>query len=82
MDFVVKMVEAGLKISLGWDSWNDAVLCTITAKGAEEGDTGSALSSRGPGIHEALTVSAYKFHEKLGGDLSAAPIESNKRTWS
>lgn len=82
MDFVVKMVEQGLKVSFGWDSWNDAALCTITSKGIEESEAGSALSSRGPGIYEALSVAAYKFYEKLGGDLSAAPVESNKRTWS
>lgn len=82
MDFVVKMVEAGLKVSFGWDSWNDAALCTITSKGIEEGKPGSALSSRGPGIYEAISVAAYKFYEKLGGDLSAAPVDSSKRTWS
>lgn len=82
VDFLVKMVEKDIKVSLGYDSWNDAVLCTLTQKSQKDGGAGSALSSRGPGVYEAVTVSAFKFFEKLAEDLQGAPQETQKRSWS
>ena len=81
VDFAVKLVEGGYKLSLSWDDWNDCVVCTITLKGDKPGDNGSALSSRGPGVYEALSVAAFKFHEVFAGDLRGAPKEASKQQW-
>ena len=80
-DFLVKCVEASYKVSLVWDDWNDTCMCTLTCKGKAEGDPGLCLASRGPGVQEAVSVSAYKLFHKLDGDLSAAPRQVTKQAW-
>lgn len=81
VDFIVKVVENGCKLSFGWDAWNECVTCTQTRANADKSKAGIALTSRGPDFHGAITVAAYKFYVKLDGDMGAASPEITKNQW-
>ncbi len=81
VDFLVKCAEGGIKVSIGYDDYNDTCGCTLTVKPATPSGKGKALHSRGPSVQDAITVSAFKLHEKLGGSLDAGEIQETKRQW-
>jgi len=81
VDFIVKVAEAEIKFSVGYDSFNDTFGCTLTTKGVDNKTPGRALHSRGPSVQEAVTVAAYKFYEKLGGDLGSGTLASKGSQW-
>lgn len=81
-DYLAKLLDSGHKLSISLDDYNDCVVVTVTLPASEKREEALALPARGPGIYEALSVSAYKFHEKLDGDITSASVEQVKRSWS
>jgi len=81
-EFIRHAVEDSLKVSIGYDEYNDTCICTVTSRAGEKGDPALALSSRGPGVAECVSSAAYKLYQKLDGDLNNGGVEENKRSWS
>lgn len=69
---VAELLSEGYRMGLSYNPQNDAVICSITAKGEDNPNEGKTFTAFAGSWVEALQVALYKHNQIAGKDWDAA----------
>lgn len=76
---VFALVDELYKLSLSYDTYNDAYICSATCKDPKDKNMGLTLTARGGSLQGAVASFWYKHTTVLEGDWTAAAVKGVRK---
>lgn len=76
---VVGLIDEGYKLSLSFDTYNDAYVCAVTSKDVDSPNNGLTLTSRGGTLDGAVASFWYKHTSVLDGVWNNVPVKGIRK---
>lgn len=81
IDFLEELQSEGYRVAISHDVRSDCVGLYVTATDPDHENHGLALSARGPTLIGAITVIAFKHHNKLGENWRTGSPSGSRDIW-